>query len=80
MKVQFTVMIQKQTNNRRRGRAHNHQEPKGAAGMEFNKEHATTGSFIMAMRSPTSLKHRVSDNQQHGYRSPSSLLAVLSPL
>jgi hypothetical protein len=34
-------MIQKQSNNRRCGRAHNHQEPKrrGVGGPEFNKEH-----------------------------------------
>jgi hypothetical protein len=39
MKVGFTVMIQKQSNNRRSGRANNHQEiKKGAPGPEFNKE------------------------------------------
>jgi hypothetical protein len=35
------VMIEKQSNNRRIGRARNHQEQKiGAAGLDFNKEHA----------------------------------------
>jgi hypothetical protein len=33
-------MIQKQRNNRHSERAHNNQEKKGAAGLEFNKEHA----------------------------------------
>jgi hypothetical protein len=33
-------MIQKQNNNRRSGRAHSHQEQKGAASPEFNTEHA----------------------------------------
>jgi hypothetical protein len=40
MEVGFTVMIQKQSNNHRSGRAHNHQSKKGMAGPEFNKEHA----------------------------------------
>jgi hypothetical protein len=40
MKVGFTVMIQKQSNNRHSGRAHKHQEQKGAAGLEFNKDYA----------------------------------------
>jgi hypothetical protein len=35
----FTVMIQEQNNNHRSRRAHNHQEQKGATGLEFNKEH-----------------------------------------
>jgi hypothetical protein len=38
--VGFTVMIQKQSNNCRSGRAHNHQWQKGMASLEFNKEHA----------------------------------------
>jgi hypothetical protein len=33
-------MIQKQNNNSRSGRSHDHQEHKGAACPEFNKEHA----------------------------------------
>jgi histone-lysine N-methyltransferase SETMAR len=40
MKVGFTVMIQKQSNRHHSGRAHSHQEQKGAAGPKFNKEHA----------------------------------------
>jgi hypothetical protein len=41
MKVGFMVLIQKQSNNRRNGRAHNHQEQKkGAAGPELKKQHA----------------------------------------
>jgi hypothetical protein len=39
-KVGFMFMIQKQSNNRYNGRAHNHQEQKGAADLEFNKEHS----------------------------------------
>jgi hypothetical protein len=38
--VGFMVMIQKQSNNCRSGRANNHQEEKGAAGPLCNEEHA----------------------------------------
>jgi hypothetical protein len=45
MKVGFMVMIKKQSNSHCSGRAHNHQEQKGMAGPEFNKEHAP-GFFL----------------------------------
>jgi hypothetical protein len=40
MKVGFMAMIQKQSNNRCSGRAHNQKNKKGAARPEFNKQDA----------------------------------------